>query len=355
MISYNYHREDHTSYWKKFKDIIKDYNEITVDTVAPKASRLRKIRELIHIIRLYREMQKGLEGIDGKPVRRVLACHLAEMKALEDRLRMLDVQSRAAFIFFDGNHIENLIVQYLRNRGVKVATMQHGQPVFHGMNVDRINQTMILNFSSDYIMVTGEFSKKQFMLGGVPEARIFVGGSLRHLKEIKTVDNHDFALFLDCPTNPNAIQSNAELIENAMTVSSLLGSSFVIKCHPQDDPKNYRDMTIHNGTFAPRGVGVGDVLKDVAFGLLHASGVYLDILSEGVKAFCYMNETDFPLVEDGMDSFRSVQELEEKIRAWNMYDMNKKRDYMRGIIDYYLSPDDVDKRYRDFAEKLNRA
>ena len=353
MISYNYHRDDHTNYWNRFKEIIRDYNEISIDTVVPDKNVKRSLKNARQAYKSYKSIRKQLKAVTDGKARKLFAAYLAEMNCLREKIDSYEIKNKAAAIFFDGNHIENLVVQNLRNRGVKVATMQHGQPVFHGKDVDRVNQTMILNFSSDYVMVTGEFSKKQFIMGGVPEDKIFIGGSLRNIKPIQDSGNNDFALFLDCPTNPNAQRDNRELIDTAVKISSMLGSAFVIKCHPQDDPANYDGLDLEHGTFAPKGIRISDVLKDKAFGILHASGVYLDILSEGIKAFCYVNETDFALVEDGLDSFKNADELETKLNEWKGYELSCKNQYMQRVREYYLSPDNVEDRYLSFIRQLN--
>ena len=317
VITYDYHREDHTNYWRKFKSFVADYNEIYIEEGRKNYSRVRKLGEIVFVIKHYLRAKRQLVNVENSTVRRVLATNLAELIAFKRKLEKHKINCRSAFIFFDGNRVENLLVQMLRNCGVTVATMQHGQPVFHGSDCDRINQTMILNFTSDYIMVTGEFSKKQFMLGGIPEEQIFVGGSLRNIKGIADTSGKDFAVFLDCPTNPNAARDNKELIECAKRISELIGSHFVIKCHPQDSPQNYADFSEKRGAFVPKGTSIEKTLKGKGFGILHASGVYLDIISEGTKAFCYVNDTDFPLVEKGMDSFSTTTELIDKIEEWN--------------------------------------
>jgi len=353
VITYDYHREDHTNYWRKFKAFVAEYNEIYIEEGRKHYSRVRKPGEILFVITHYFRAKRQLVNIENSTIRRVLATNLAELIAFKQKLERHNLNCQSAFIFFDGNRVENLVVQMLRNCGTTVATMQHGQPVFHGLDRDRINQTMILNFTSDYIMVTGEFSKKQFMLGGIPEEQIFVGGSLRNIKGVTDTSEKNFAVFLDCPTNPNAIRDNKELIECAKRISELLGSHFVIKCHPQDSPQNYVDFSEKRGAFVPKGTSIEKTLEGKEFGILHASGVYLDIISEGTKAFCYVNDTDFPLVEKGMDSFSTTTELLDKIEKWNSYTDTKKQEYMNRIIDYYLCPYDVENRYKAFVKKLN--
>ena len=352
IISYDYHREDHTRYWEMFKCIVSEYNEIRIDEGRKNYCKCRTPREIVSILSNFFFVKKKISRIGDSTIRRVIATNLSELIVLKKYLDRHNNYGTSAFIFFDGNRIENLIVQSLRNNGVKVATMQHGQPVFHGLDCDRINQTMILNFSSDYIMVTGDYSKKQFLLGGIPEEKIFVGGSLREVSSVKE-SGKDFAVFLDCPTNPNAVQDNEELIECARSIGSLMDSHYVIKCHPQDDPKNYTVFSDKRGSFVPKGTNIKKALEGKRFSILHASGVYLDIIAEGVKAFCYVNETDFPLVEEGMDSFRTANELVEKIKEWNSFKTIEKQEYMNKVIDYYLSPCDVERRYKEFVDKLN--
>lgn len=350
LVTFDYKRKDHTQYWQRFKDIVGDFNELKVWEKGVK--KLKSPGAAISTFSDYRKIKKALSSVNDRNVRCILSTKLAELIRAKRNLESFTIANRAAFIFFDGNSLENLIVQYLKIQGITVATMQHGQPVFHGMDRDRINQTMILNFSSDYIMVTGEFSKKQFMLGGIGEDRIFIGGSLRKINPVSEASQNNFALFLDCPTNPNSERDNMELIGCAEKIGRLLNLRYLIKCHPQDDPINYQSIKLEYGEFAAKCIGIGEVLKNKAFGILHASGVYLDVLAAGIKAFCYVNDTFFPLVEAGMDSFSSTDELKDKIQNWNAFDPVEKYNYMSKIIDYYLSPKDVEDRYRDFVKRL---
>lgn len=353
IVSYDYHRNDHNSYWSSFKNIVENYDEIVIDEIKPSFKRIRTVKSIVSICKNYYRIKHRIKKVGNTSFCRMTASSLAELVMVEESLCGLEIRNNAAFIFFDGGRIENLIVQHLRNKGITVATMQHGQPVFHGMDCDRINQTMILNFSSDYIMVTGDYSKKQFMLGGITENSIFVGGSLRKVYSHRDYSQNNFAVFLDCPTLPNAIKDNQELMECAEKLSRILETHYVIKCHPQDNPENYKNFNDIRGEFVPKGTSIREALKEKSFGLLHASGVYLDIISEGVKAFCYVNDTDFPLVEEGLDSFFSIKELEEKLKIWNSYEVERKSEYMSSIIEYYLYPYGVENRYKNFVDKIN--
>lgn len=351
FITYDYHRLDHNQYWNNFKSLFTKFDEIKINEGSVS---LKSLAKIFKSLKIYYNIKKQLGNDISNKDKRILACYLTDIYFLDCYINSKTIENNAAFIFFDGNRIENLVVQNLRNRGIKVATMQHGQPVFHGFDRDRINQTMILNFSSDYIMVTGEYSKKQFMLGDIPEDKIFVGGSLRKMKAIKEVKGYDFAIFLDCPTNPNVVRDNKELIECAEALSEKLHSKYTVKCHPQDDPENYKSYIINNGAFLSKSGSISDALNNKAFAILHASGVYLDIISNGTKAFCYVNDTNFPLVEDGLDSFATTEELIEKNKMWNDYSSDKKCKYMESLIKYYLYPEGVEQRYKKFVDELTK-
>lgn len=352
LITYNYHRSDHTTSWIQFKEIIKDYNELKINVKKAKLSRIRTVKSFFRATKYYQEFSRQLNVINERVTIRFLSAYLVELKMLEDKIGLFDIGSKAAFIFFDGNHIENLTVQYLRNKGIIVTTMQHGQPVFHGLNCDRLNQTMLLNFSSDYVIVPGEFSKKQFMLAGIPEDKIHVCGSLRSIQPMQKVVHRKFVVLLDCPTYEAAIKSNNNLIEAADKVSSKYKYSYIVKCHPQDDPVKYEGVVGKRGEVMKKSAGINDALNGVDFALLHVSGAYLDALAAGVKSFCLMDDSAFPLVEEAKDMFFDICDLEKKIDWWIGCNFQRKREYFNRIVEYYLSPHDAANRNREFIEGL---
>ena len=352
LINYDYRRQDHGAYWQRLCTIISDYDELYIREDGFNIKHIQGIKSIISNLKTFLIIKRRLKHIKSNKIRSYLASDLTELERANEVINNIPIKNRMAFIFFDGGRLENLVVQNLRNKGIVVVTLQHGQPVFHGADCDRINQTMILNFSSDYVVVTGEFSKEQFMLGGVPEEKIFIGGSLRKVKPLQDMSNNAFVVFLDCPTYPNAVRDNYEIIEIAEAISDRIKTSYLIKCHPQDDPQKYKDLTLKNGKFAPLKITIPEILEGRGFGILHASGVYLDIISEGIKAFCYVNDTFFPLVREELDLFHTTDELYDRVQQWKAYELNQKRDYLNKLTKYYLHPENADKRYLEFARTV---
>ena len=104
-----------------------------------------------------------------------------------------------------------------------------------------------------------------------------------------------------------------------------------------------------------KGTTVKESLNDIEFAILHISGVYLDILASGVKAFCLVNKINFPLVEYDLDSYSSIEELKTKVKQWNEMSQPQKLHYMNEVVAYYLSPENANQRHKDFIYSLINA
>ena len=88
------------------------------------------------------------------------------------------------------------------------------------------------------------------------------------------------------------------------------------------------------------------------FALLHASGVYVDAIRRGIKAFCLETELFFPLVENEEERFKTAEELDNKLLKWELYSHEEKSRYMEKTVEYYLSPHDSIQRHKEFVERL---
>lgn len=352
MISYDYNRADHTVLWKSIKDIFDEYDEITVRECGINRSNLLNLKSIAISLGNFIRIFNTMRHVGNFKEALYLSGRLTELARMDNMLSKWNIRNSVSIIFFDGGNYENLIVQHLKKLGIVTVTMQHGQPVFHGMDTDRINQTMILNFSSDYVLVTGEYSKKQFMLGGVPEEAIGVVGSCRSIAQYADNNSNVFSVFLDCPTYENSAKDNRKMIAVAEKVAKKKGFRYRIKLHPQDREDKYYDLELEYGEFTESGKSITETLEISKFAILHASGVYLDIISNGIKAYCMKTDFDFPLVEFDDDKFITLEELELKIKNWENKSFHEKREYMDRIIKYYLSPEDSLQRHKKFIEDL---
>ncbi len=343
LVSFDYGRKDHTKAWNDFKSLCDDYDEITIEN----KKEFTGLKAFSSISR-YGKIKRSLKGIDGK-YRKVLAALLTELLRLDEKLNSYSLDDKASIMFFDGGYYENLITQKFRKMGMKTVTQQHGQPVYHG-NCDYINQAMILNFTSDYIIVPGEFGKKQFVAGGIDGECVKNLGSLREIVAFHEEKSLRFCVFLDCPTNPGALENNLLLIKYGEQLAEELGMEFTIKIHPQDNKARYENET-KRGKVAEGNANLSDILADKEFAILHASGVYLDILANGKKAFC-MEDENFKIVEKRTELFDSYDGLLTAIRQWNEFGEEEKKAYLDDIVKNYLNPEGAAERYKEFIGNL---
>lgn len=349
LISYHYERKDHESYWEIVKKIFEKKSELIV---TDNARKLISIWQWKVSLKKYFLFLKKLEKAGVDNTRIVLAADLVRAYRLIKRLDKLNISATASLMFFDGNCTENTVVQYLSNRGIKTVTMQHGQPVFHGSNTDFLNQTTILNMTADYVIVPGGFSKKQFIAGGISEKRIKVLGTLRRRDNFIEMKSNEFTVFLNCPTCQFAKEANLELIRIAERIAERKEYSYIIKLHPQDNIYNYREIAITCGRLEDGRSLAQETICNSAFSLLNFSGVYIDIIAAGKKAFVLNKYIDYCMTDSDLDLFADSDELERKINEWDKMGAENKLHYIIDMQNYYLGDGNSIERHKKFISEL---
>ncbi len=352
MFTMNYHRQDHTQMWEKFKSLFSEYDEIKCDyeSAYKNALPLGKIMaSIVEYIKVYPQ----LKNIKDKKIRLHFAAYIVEMIRFKQKLDKLDLRHKVMPQYFDGSRYENFIRQYCEKKGIITVTLQHGQAVFKGKETDIYHQTIFLNFTSDYILLPGEFAKKQYLLSGADKESLIVTGTLRDIKPLSSDDHESFLVLLDCPTSHEAEKVNDQLIQYANTIAKRFEKKYKLKCHPIDDPKKYESYIGMYGEIVEKGVVIWEALQNIDFAILHISGAYLDALSVGVKAFCMeLDNENSSLVEMELDKFNSIEDLTEKITVWNQMSNGEQERYYESVVEYYLSPKDAQLRNRECINRL---
>ena len=99
IISYDYHREDHTRYWEMFKCIVSEYNEIRIDEGRKNYCKCRTPREIVSILSNFFFVKKKISRIGDSTIRRVIATNLSELIVLKKYLDRHNNYGTSAFIF----------------------------------------------------------------------------------------------------------------------------------------------------------------------------------------------------------------------------------------------------------------
>lgn len=358
LFTYRFNRRDYDEYWANFKNLFSEYQEIEISYnyhEKPKASKsiCKNIIDMIHIF-------KKLKFMEITKSRLWVTLQLFNAIKIKQNIDRLDVNSNSVFTFFDGGFEGNLVSQYFKHKGITTITLQHGQCLYRDKNHDRINQSVILNFISDYCICKGEFAKKQFVKAGFEESRLLPLGNLDFsdgLNEgvITEDEKKVFCVFLDTPSYPFYKYSTQQLIDIANLYCQEYDFTYFIKPHPADKEKAY--LKFIDKKYCKEILNSNQSLDEIGtridFSIFHASAIYADLLLKYMKAYKLETEIDFDIVLDKFDTFRNIDELHEKNEIWINTDVSKKYAFFKEQNELYSNPYDVKRRYQDFIKSLD--
>lgn len=346
-----YGRNDHDKYWERTKELFKDKDDIFLNTRRYKICPSMILKNIYTYIELY----KKTDFINTKYGRHYLACCLLKCLLYIEKLRTLESTPKVVMSFFDSGMLENLTIQYLRQKGAICVTNQHGQPVFRGHDIDHLNQSQILNLTADYFVAKGEFTRIQFVKAGFECDRIrALGGfGMGDLKRQQTMQKV-VGIFLDCPSYHFAAQSNKRLIEIGERICKEKDYKYFIKIHPSDTKEQYYCLTKQDYCtgIVNREASLEELIASMEFGLLHASSIYVDIILNGRKAYKLESEEIFPLVESEDDKFKTSEDLLQKYVRWERMGDSEKKRYLSELKKRYVWEEGFEDRYRNFIYEL---
>lgn len=350
------YRDDHDGYWEHIKKSIGEHDEVTIVTnkkhIIKKIHICRIIKRFFWLITALRELGNRFDKKD----RLYLAIRIVERKQTLDDIEKLNLSPKAVMCFFDSAPNESILMQYFKNKGAVTLTNQHGQPVFRNPKIDRLNQSQILNFSSDYFLAKGEYTKRQFERAGVSSNKIRIVGSAVPTLSLDYKQNNTklFGVFLDTPAYEFALKTNREVLKFAENISEKIGYKYVIKLHPSDMVDNYSDIKMNycKNVFAPKSK-LQDAFENIEFGIFNASSVYVDMLLNRIKSYQVKTEIDFPIVESDLDIVYSIEDFCIKHEKWSVLKAEEKSYYIEKTIRTYIDGTDYNIRIRDFLKEIN--
>lgn len=354
LLTRDFHRNDHNLYWSEIKSLFDNYNEICIDYLEGK-QRLKYIN-LLNIfknVRTYTRFYLLLKCIENKVHRCYLSSVLTDVYIFKEKYLDKITPPKVVMTFFDVDPLESFSMQYFANKGSVTITNQHGYPIYRPNSNDLLNQSQIINLSSNYYLSKGEFTQKQFMAAGFDEGRIKIVGSLQDKKMYINNGKNRFAVFLDTPALEFGFDANKKMIQLASEVSNAMHYSFIVKMHPVDKNRELYERLLDGslGRVAPQGTRNDEIYREIDFAIIHASSIYIDIIMEGLKMYKLEIGYDFPLVESQDDIICSVGELVNNYKAWLKKSLNQRAEYITSLQNYY-SVDNARKNIKEFIEKF---
>ena len=356
LFTFHYNRKDHDEYWDNFKQISNIKNEIELQYKY--SYRINK--ELIGNVYKFAKIFSALDKIKLLKSRIWLSLQLLVALKIISKLEATHREYNAVFMFYDGGFEGNIVSQFYKQQGATTITLQHGQCLYRDKNHDRINQSVILNFISDYCICKGEFAKKQFIKAGFDESRLLPLGNLDFSDElyegiITEDEKKALCVFLDTPSYPFYKESTKQLIDAANFFCKEYDFIYFIKPHPADKEKSYLESI--NRKYCKEILDSNHSLDEIGiridFSIFHASAIYADLLLRNIKAYKLVTEINFDIVLDEFDTFTSIDELHEKNEIWINTDVSKKYAFFKEQNELYSNPYDVKRRYQDFIKSLD--
>ena len=321
MLTYSYSRKDHDNEWEKYKHQFSDYTDIKISSnwKLHFDSILRLDKKLFgYLKRLPKDMPADIKFR--------MAATIKTAEIICNRLKQIRwEQYKCLITYFDGGLFENTVVQYAKKCNLKTVTLQHSQPIYFGKTMDRLNQTTILNLTSNYSICKGTYSKKQFLCAGVEENRVpILGGLFVYPSTIYREWARRTCVFLDAPTFAHSGETNSELINYVSKASKKLEFKYWIKPHPMDQ----RDYSIYAHDenclgIVDKAMTLDKLAENIQIAFLHTSGIYVDLLNCSVKPFRLSTQYYYPITEKE-EEFTSEIELIECIKRWNSCNVDEK-------------------------------
>lgn len=196
---------------------------------------------------------------------------------------------KSIITFCDAHTIENLCTQVAQKQGLITGTLQHGQYTI--LSVGKINPDAELynNFISDYLLSWGIATKSEFVKFGIEESRILCVGAIKpfsyYSRDFKYADKDVFGVIL---SGNKYYDINMQMIKIANDISVSTGMKYVIRLHPQNNPKELQQLcNLSNANWISGDISGNEFANLVDFSIIYMSGTIVELLSLKSPIFVY--------------------------------------------------------------------
>jgi len=269
--------------------IVEDYVEV-LDVINLEHSRF--LSENLHLISLINEKH---------PIRK--ACLFIYLCSCLYILKALQKFKFKVFLTFsDMQPVENLIVQYFKNKGVKTVTLQHGLYIDYS-EIDTVNKVNYENQVAEYFLAWGECTGS-LIKRYKPMTKVRVCGKPRiHMANNHSV-NKEFKRdkkFIYVILDQNIYKDqNIQLLDIATKYAQVKSYDIVVKFHPQNIKSEYYALF--------KQISEEGCLTKASIIIGHTSSLVYECLVQGFKVFVF--DTNAPnLPSDESIKFKSYEDL----------------------------------------------
>lgn len=265
--------------------IIEDYSQLS-DNIS---------EEAIYYLN-YLQKIKPLIDVDSELDRECLYIRLCKYFIILSRV--LTVKSKCVVFFADMQPVEHLIALFMRDKGVKTATLQHGLYVDYGQ-IDTVNVINYKHHPSEYFLAWGQCTA-DLINSYHNSSKQIVCGKPRISIETKDINEGDYiTVILDQVLFD---KQNIQLLEIAEKFSLIKNKRLNIRFHPSKIAKKYE--------WLPDEYLSDCSLESSEFILGHTTSMIHECLVAGIKAYRYKTQVPAIRLSTNLE-FESLEQLVE--------------------------------------------
>lgn len=260
--------------------------------------------------------------------------------------KLLDKESYTfGLVYNDSNPYENILVQFMKKKGIHTATLQHGL-------FDKRGYWKGIEFRSsvaDDWLAWNPYSKELGIECGISEEKIKILGIPRYINPIKIDKTRESKTFSVILGEKALINENRELIEFANLLSKDYGLKYYLRYHPTCKNGEY-DIFTDEEYCIPSGVGreeVSQMCEKTDFSLIGSgTSMVIDLIYLNHPFFQYYKQWDGYRFKKRDNYFRDYPELKRQ--------MSKKESFLNEeTFYYYCFTRDVRQSYAQYFDSVN--
>lgn len=248
--------------------------------------------------------------------------------------------------YFDAEFFQAYVVELLKTKGVKTATLQHGMFVA-GRELDFENSGVELRcFKSDYFLCWNQMTIDEGIKEGIPLDCFVKTGILGYIgskyQECTKPNNDTFGVVLG---HPMFEEENLALIEAANILAKAKGIKYYLKLHPNyidTHFSKYIEPTLYIGNIA-KGIPILEYANMVDFSIVGSSSVFAELVYIQHDVIRYSSG-------DIKDKYRDIHlgryftNPQEIIEVYSSVEETNNKE----LFDYICSVKDVTASYKSF-------
>jgi len=259
-----------------------------------------------------------------------IVLNILQVKSIDKYLKGYNLKLLIAHA--DMQPVENYMVQYFKEKGIKTVTLQHGLYIDYS-KYPNINEVNYKNVVSDYFLSWGE-ETKELIEKYHSNCKVLLCGNPTE-KEMAYKSKDFFTVVFDQELFK---EYNKKLIHIAQELSRKINLKILLKPHPRNNLNDYdldKDLFIDNGS-----------LNNSAFVLGHTTTMMFQLMRSGIPVFKY--QTDIPSNKFNNDLiFSNINELMLKLEKKDQIDYIKEGKYYIKYID-----NNSLEKYKEVIERL---